>query len=359
MLHEVPPMQNITIKDIARKANVSCSTVSRALSGQSVSAGTRERVLEICGELGYTPNIIARSMVVKETYLIGLIVPTIDNPFMSELAYSVEQSARLQGYSVILTNSAHDLALEEEAFRLMLGRQVDGVIIVPSSAESYRVIRPYAARVPTVFLSENLRDAAESYVVVDHYQGAVTGMRYLYELGHREIYYFGRRKNSNTHKLRAEGYLEACRELGLTPHIIDSGYPSSTIHHGYTLAKPLFAKQKALPFTAVFAATDTLALGVLQAAEEFGYRVPEEFSLLGYDNIHYASLPKINLSTVEQPKPSMAAVAVELLLDKLQRRDAGYTHRVLMPTLIKRRSCTPAPGHLTKADKEVTHHAKN
>lgn len=339
-------MKNVTIKDIAKVANVSYATVSRALSGSSeISEETRERVVKLCKEMGYTTNFVARSMVMKQTKLIGLIVSSVDNPFMSEVAYNIELSARENGYNIMLCHSSHDLDLEEEVFELLLGRQVDGIIIIPSSVDTYGRLKRYLDKVPTVFVSENLRDVPESYVAVDNYRGTFIGTEYLYSLGHRNILYFGRRKRSTTHTLRADGYSDACKRFGITPHIYDSDFSASSIDNGYTMAMDLFTQKP--NYTALFASTDSIALGVLQAADECGLRVPEDISLLGFDNIHYTELPKINLTTIEQPKRTMALVAVEMLLEKMQRATIGYSHRILTPTLVVRSSCQPP----TKSEK--------
>lgn len=331
-------MKNVTIKDVAKVAGVSYATVSRALSGSpEIGEDTRRRVLEICLQMGYTANAVARSMVMKRTKLLGLIVANIDNPFMSELAYHVEMRAREQGYNLMLCNSSHDLQLEQEAFALLVGRQVDGIILVPSGSVSYERLQTYLSRTPTVFMSENLRDLPESYVSVDNYRGTHLGTEYLYSLGHRRILYLGRRKNSMTHQLRAEGYTDACRELGVEPAFCNSSLTFSSIEAGYQLAKHVF--QKPFPYTAIFAATDSLALGVMKAADEAGLRIPEDVSLLGFDNITYTSLPKINLTTVDQPKKTMAAMAVDVLLDKINDPNVGYSHRILTPSLVERSSC--------------------
>lgn len=331
-------MTKVTIKDIAKVADVSYATVSRALSGSpEVGAETRKRVLQICQEMGYTTNYVAQSMVLKRTKLIGLIMASIDNPFMSELAYYVELRAREMGYSLVLCNSSSDLEQEKHVFQLLVGRQVDGIILMPSHADSYPAIKEYAAVVPTVFMNENLRDLPESYVSVDNYRGTRIGTEYLHSIGHRDILYFGRRENSVTHQLRAEGYLDACADLDIEPHIYNSSYTSSSISAGYEMAGQLF--QNPLRQTAIFAATDALALGVLGAAEEAGIRIPEDLSVMGFDNITYAGLPRINLTTIEQPKKSMGSLAVDMLLEKINDPSVGYSHRILAPSLVERGSC--------------------
>lgn len=330
-------MKNVTLKDVAKAAGVSYATVSRALSGSSqIGSETRERVLKLCDEMGYTTNFVARSMVTKRTNLIGLVVPSVDNQFMSELAYHAEVSARAHGYNIMLCDSGPDLKQEKTVFKLLLGRQVDGILIVPQSSRSYDNLKSYLDQVPTVFLSENLRSQPQSYVAVDNSLGTYLGTQYLYELGHRDILYFGQRR-STTHQLRAEGYTKACQELGLTPLFFNSEYPRSSIQGGYELAKELF--QKPLDYTAVFAATDSNALGMLTAADEMGIDIPGHLSLIGFDNISATALSRIDLTTVDQPKRDMAVQAVDMLRDKIENGTQGYVHQILLPTLIQRGTC--------------------
>ena len=330
-------MKNVTLKDVAKAAGVSYATVSRALSGSSqIGSETRERVLKLCDDMGYTTNFVARSMVTKRTNLIGLVVPSVDNQFMSELAYHAEVSARSHGYNIMLCDSGPDLRQEKTVVKLLRGRQVDGILIVPQSSRSYESLKPYLDQTPTVFLSENLRDQPQSYVAVDNSRGTYLGTQYLYELGHRDILYFGQRQ-STTHQLRAEGYLKACQELGLAPRYFNSEYTRSSIQGGYQLAKELF--QKPLDYTAIFASTDSNALGVLTAADELGIDIPGRLSLIGFDNISATALSRIDLTTIDQPKKAMAVQAVDMLRDKIEHGTQGYVHQILLPTLIRRGTC--------------------
>lgn len=330
-------MKSVTLKDVAKAAGVSYATVSRALSGSSqIGSDTRERIIKLCDEMGYTTNYVARSMVMKKTDLIGLVVPAIENEFMSHLAYYVEMSARSRGYNIMLCNSGPDLKQEKTVVKLLLGRKVDGILIVPQSPKTYENIQAYTDQVPTVFLSENLRDQPQSYVSVDNTQGTFLGTEYLYSLGHREILYFGRR-NSTTHQLRAEGYIRACQQLGLRQRFYNSEYPRSSIENGYQMAKDLFSRS--IDYTAIFASTDSNALGILKAADELGIAIPDRLSLIGFDNIPSTALPRINLTTIEQPKKAMAVQALDMLLDKIERGTQGYVHQIMMPSLIKRGTC--------------------
>lgn len=330
-------MKSVTLKDVAKAAGVSYATVSRALSGSpQIGSDTRERIIKLCDEMGYTTNYVARSMVMKKTDLIGLVVPSIDNQFMSELAYYAEMSARAYGYNIMLCNSGPDLKQEKTVVKLLLGRQVDGILIVPQSPKTYENIRAYTDQVPTVFLSENLRDQPQSYVAADNSRGTYIGTKYLYDLGHRDILYFGRR-HTTTHQLRAEGYMKACQEFGLQQKFFNSEFSRSSINNGYEMAKELFSKP--IDYTAIFASTDSNALGILKAADEMRIDVPGRLSLIGFDNITSTGLPRIDLTTIEQPKREMAVQAVDMLRDKIENGTQGYVHQILMPSLIKRGTC--------------------
>ena len=330
-------MKSVTLKDVAKAAGVSYATVSRALSGSpQIGSDTRERIIKLCDEMGYTTNYVARSMVMKKTDLIGLVVPSIDNQFMSELAYYAEMSARSHGYNIMLCNSGPDLKQEKTVVKLLLGRQVDGILIVPQSPKTYENIRAYTDQVPKVFLSENLRDQPQSYVAADNSRGTYIGTKYLYELGHRDILYFGRR-HTTTHQLRAEGYMKACQELGLQQRFVNSEFSRSSIANGYEMARELFSKP--IDYTAIFASTDSNALGILKAADELHIDIPGRLSLIGFDNISATGLPRIDLTTIEQPKRDMAVQAVDMLRDKIENGTQGYVHQILLPTLIKRGTC--------------------
>ena len=330
-------MKSVTLKDVAQAAGVSYATVSRALSGSpQIGSDTRERIIKLCDEMGYTTNYVARSMVMKKTDLIGLVVPSIDNQFMSELAYYAEMSARSHGYNIMLCNSGPDLKQEKTVVKLLLGRQVDGILIVPQSPKTYENIRAYTDQVPTVFLSENLRDQPQSYVAADNSRGTYIGTKYLYELGHRDILYFGRR-HTTTHQLRAEGYMKACQELGLQQRFVNSEFSRSSIANGYEMARELFSKP--IDYTAIFASTDSNALGILKAADELHIDIPGRLSLIGFDKITATGLPRIDLTTIEQPKRDMAVQAVDMLRDKIENGTQGYVHQILLPTLIKRGTC--------------------
>ena len=331
-------MASVTLKDVAKVAGVSYATVSRAVSGSpEISEETRRRILKICKEMGYTPNSIARSMVKRCTNILGLIVPSLNNPFMSELTADLEIYARNRGYNLMVCNSSYDHDLEMEVVSLLIGRQVDGVIMIPVGHESYESLSMLTNQVPTVFISENMQDYPENYVSVDNFRGMQIATEYLYSLGHRDILYFGARSDSKTHELRLNGYLASCEKLGITPHVLRSSYSRSSREVGYALAGEYFSRPR--EESAILCSADMLAIGVKQAAYEAGVRIPKDISLMGFDNISFSALPEIDLTTINQPTQQMATAAVDMLLDHIRDPEAQRTNLILPPSLIERKSC--------------------
>ena len=331
-------MSSVTLKDVAKVAGVSYATVSRALSGSTeIGEETRCRILKLCKEMGYTPNSIARSMVKRCTNILGLIVPSLNNPFMSELTAHLEIYARNRGYNLMVCNSSYDHDLEKEVFSLLAGHQVDGIVMIPVGHETYDSLRSLTKQVPTVFISENMREYPEDYVSVDNRRGMQIATEYLYSLGHRRILYLGARSDSRTHQLRLEGYLSTCEKLGLEPAVVRSGYSRSSREVGYALAGEYFSGPGGE--TAILCAADMLAIGVMQAAFEAGVRVPRDVSLMGFDNISFAGLPQIDLTTVNQPTQQMATSAVDMLLDRVKNPESEHTQLILPPSLVVRKSC--------------------
>lgn len=332
-------MEKVTIKDIAKVANVSYATVSRALSGSpEIGEATRERILKICNEMKYIPDSVARSMVKRRTNILGLVTASINNPFMSELIEEIEITARERGYNLMVCNSSYDAELEKRQFSLLLGRRVDGIIIIPVGHETSSSISQFASDIPTVYVSESLQDTNDHYVSVDNVAGGKIGVEYLKSKGHERILYLGRRPGSVTHKLRSEGVIEACKELGVELQFQDNieGKKSSS-QVGYELASKYFENPG--KNTAIFCASDALAIGVMQAADEKGVRIPEDVSILGFDNISFSALPRIGLTTIAQKKKDMAEAAVKMILDMVEGAEGERENQIITPVLIERTSC--------------------
>ena len=335
-------MRQVTIKDIARIAGVSVTTVSRALNhAAEISEDTRERVLRVCREQGYRTNLLARSLISSRTNILGVILPDISNPFHAALALHIETFARKRGCQVMLCNGRVGDGTIGELFEFLISQRVDGILLSSPSDQATALLCRYQAMLPSVLIGNCLQEETirrVNAVNTDNFAGGWMAAEYLRQLGHRDVLYLGYRAHSTTHALRHQGFLAAADRFGLSVKTVENAGTSSTIESGYHLARQLFLK----PFsqTAVFAASDALALGAMQAADELGISVPGRLSLMGFDNIDYAALPKIRLTTIAQPTEALARHATQLLFDLIESDDRGvYTCRHLTPALVQRDTC--------------------
>lgn len=259
-------MGNVTIKDIAKVAGVSYSTVSRALSGShEISSATRDRILKICDEKGYRANALARSLINNKTNVIGLIVPEVTNPFYSEISLEIETYARQLGYNIMLCNSLNDEDRTEDLFNFLLSHRVDGILHASSRIYSADRLKKYCSSIPFVLVGTAPAECRSimNTISTDNYEGGRIAAKYLLSLGHRDIFYLGYREGSTSHQLRLLGFNSVLEEAGLKPRILENPTNGSSLAAGYKLCREAFAQ----PFhqTAMFAATDSMALGAIKA----------------------------------------------------------------------------------------------
>ena len=326
-----------TITDVATLAGVSAATVSRVLTDQSeISAETKERVRAACARLGYVRNAAARGLTGRATHTIGLVVPDISNPYFSGMVTAIEQTAAAHGYRVLLSNSLRKPERELCAIDNFLSRRIDGIVIASVSAAIQARHHELLGGLPCVYLGMN-HGADCSYVMADNEAGAYAATRYLLRMGHRDILFLGGRPTSRTWELRVQGYRRALREAEVTGREMPSP-PEAIKMREWSYETALELLQGDLP-DAIFAYSDITALKVLEAAERCGVRIPEDLSLVGYDNIAVSGLPRIDLTTVSQHKFQQGRIAVERLLEKIDGSSEDTVDR-LEPELISRSTCT-------------------
>lgn len=338
-------MKHVTIKDIARIAGVSVTTVSRALNdAPEVSEKTKSRILDICQKHGYRKNLLARSLISSKTNVIGIIQPDISTPFHAELALHIEIHAREAGYQVMLCCGKPTDHGIDELFAFLASQRVDGILLTSSSDEAYPLLEKYHSMMPTVLLGAGTPEDTTrriNSVSTDNYMGGYHAAEYLHRLGHRDVIYLGLREGSNTHKLRHRGFLDGAQKLGMSVRTIENKASGSTIENGYKLAKEVFSES--FSETAMFAVSDMMALGAIEAADELGIKIPDRLSLIGFDNLEYASLPKVQLTTFSQSTDALAKAAVRLLLELIESGDRlEYTRKLVLPTLVERNTCQEA-----------------
>lgn len=325
-----------TIYEIAKRLGVSSSTVSRALTGRGyVRKELRERIRQVAKEMDYQPNSLARSLITKQSYTIGLVLPDITNPFFPAVARGVEDVAHRNGYNVILCNTDGNPQKEASYLRLLRSKQVDGVIFTTTRVNAKHVEQLLDGGVPVVLADRRVKIDCD-FVVVDNIEGAYQATQHLIGLGHSAIGIITGPQKVTTGAERIDGYKRALQGNGLKIRdelILEGDYRQ---HSGYRHAKSLL--QLATPPSAIFACNDLMAIGALAALEEVGIRVPGEIAVVGYDDTLLASVARPRLTTVAQPKYEMGAMACDLLIDRIRAKDRPTQQVILQPQLIVRES---------------------
>lgn len=330
-----------TIKDVAKKANVSIATVSAVINNTKfVSDELKERVEGAIKELGYRPNKIARSLKRKETKLIGVTVTEVTNPFYPLMLKGVEDIALANGYNVILCTTGDDAEKEYELLQSMVDQGVDGIVLGTIDTEDSPSVQLLKKEnVPHVLINRAPNEYEGNLVRIDSYKVGKMATNYLVNLGHKDIAFVGGdRLNSRE---REKGFKDALLENGLSlkeNRIIMSDYQ---IENAYRDMNSLIAAGD-VP-TAVFAASDTMAFGVIKALLGAGYSVPEDVSVIGSDNISFSEDFRIPLTTVDAHTYEIGRMGCEILMRLLANKDPHeYRKLLLEPRLVIRESSGPA-----------------
>lgn len=330
------------MREVAQLANVSVQTVSCVVNGTgSISEETRERVLQAIAQLNYRRDPIARSMRTGRTQLIGLLVLDITNPVLSLIASAVEAEAYARGYSVLLYNVSLDKRREHAYLEAVAERLVDGLVIVNAVDRDKTFAEIQRSHIPTV-LVDCLATPLIPSVSVDNRQGAYLAVRHLIELGHRRIAHLSGAPALEVARHRIEGYRRALADHGLDyVQIVNPVNNRWDYRSGYLATQSLL--QSAPPPTALFAASDQMAIGAYRALAEAGVRVPDDVSVVGFDDIEAASYITPPLTTVRQPFEEIGQRALSLLFELLSDQQPVTTQIVLPPELVLRQSTGGAP----------------
>lgn len=316
--------QMATVRDVAKHAGVSVGTVSKVLARDAtVKEVRRERVLQAIAELNYTPNQTARALRTKKVNVIGLVVPDITNPFFAKLAMQVEKHASARGHTVMLTNTMDDPRTEERQIAALLEQSLHGLIVVATNDS--QDVSLGALDIPVVSLDR--RYGATGLVSVDHETSSARVAEHLLDLGHRHLAYLAGPQDTETGRLRKAGFLkvvERTRAGGtdLTVDILEGAFDFDS---GEDCARTLLDPARGAVPTAIATGNDQMAVGALRAANDLGMRVPDQLSVVGFDDIDLASIVIPRLTTIAQPTDKLCELAVSRLLsDKVADvRDAS------------------------------------
>jgi LacI family transcriptional regulator len=340
------PGRPATRADVARRARVSVATVSYVVNDgpRPVAPATRERVLRAIRALDYRPSEVARSLRLQRTHTIGLVLPDTANPFFAALAKSVDDAAFAHGYSVVLCHSGYLASREQAYIEIMVAKGVDGVIYIQGEPDAGALHQLLRRRIPAVAVDREVPEAVIDCVVVDNFGGSRDATRHLLSLGHRRIACIARHVPLSNAAERIRGYRAALEEAGIAvrPDYCVAGGP------GYEEGRRALGELLRLSPrpTAVLAYPDVVAIGALRGAGEAGLRVPEDISIVGFDNIPLTAFLRPALTTVAVPIREMGERAVAVLLARIAKEAHGDPpNRVVFPTtLVARESTAPPPG---------------
>lgn len=326
----------ITMKHVAEKANVSLKTVSRVVNNEKeIAEETRQRVLDTIQEMGYRPNLVARSLVTQRSNIIGLIVPDVCNPYHAEVARGVQEAAREAGYSLMMASSEESETEELHLLRAMDSQAADAVIV--TSPVTPDVIHAFGkGEKPIVCINTRYDHPKVGNVLADHYMGATEAVTHLLKAGHTKIAMLAGMEADPKRVRRVRAYRDALlkNNLPFDEALVVRGLPR--MHEGTEAARHLLTHHPDI--TALFCYNDLLALGALRACAELGRRVPQDCVVVGFDDIEYAAITTPSLTTVRVDKRDLGRRAANLALNLLEDTFRGERVIQLPAQLIIRES---------------------
>ncbi|MBB6215920.1 LacI family transcriptional regulator [Anaerosolibacter carboniphilus] len=329
----------LTIKDIAKLAEVSTATVSKVINHKDDDIGqaTKERVRRIMKEYNYVPNIMARSLVTKKTKTIGLVIPDIRNPFFPELARGAEDKANEEGYNIIFCNTDDVLAKEEKYIDMLIEKMIDGVIFTASSKRTSGFENLQNAYIPIILVDRDIDfKGVKGKITVNNFQGAYEGVQHLLHNGYRKIVFISGPLLSKPGIDRYEGYKKALSDAHIPDDsmiMLEGEYKSEW---GYEAVKMLMEQN--IEFDGLFCGDDLIAIGAIKSLKEEGISVPDDVGIVGFDDIYMASLIDPELTTIKQPNYEMGYEAASMLIRALEKKNPRKKEIVLNTNLVIRKS---------------------
>lgn len=329
-----------TIKDVAKRAGVSFTTVSHVLNGtRKVSEAARQRVEKAVAELGYVPSAIARALKSNQTRILGVLVPNITNPFFSELTRGIEDCCRQTDYAVFLCNCDDDVQRQSRYLQTLLERRVDGLLLAAAAGEAQALaMNLESANVPAVVVDRMLPGLTADLVRVDNDAGARLAVEHLLSLGHRRIACLSGPPEFEVSRARINGWRAMLARAGVREEpgwLLEGDFTSAS---GHALGRELISQGQV---TAIFASNDLMAAGVLRAAAELGVAVPQQLSVVGFDGIDLGSYLSPPLTTAGFPIRELGERAAMVLLERINHPEGRTREIVLSPRLVLRQSTGP------------------
>jgi LacI family transcriptional regulator len=329
----------MTIKDIAKRAGVSIATVSHVINRtRFVSDNLQKRVLRVMQEADYHPNLMAGSLRRKRTRTIGLIVPDNSNPVYAELSKAIESIMFSSDLTLIICNSEHDLEREIKYIDTLRERRVDGLIIIPASSQASHINRLPKGGLPVVVLDRPIPNLQADAVLIDHFQGIFDATEYLIKQGNDRIAYIDKAYDLPHKFARLEGFDKALRKHGIRKHKRLYTEAGVSYQDGASAMERLL-KAKPKP-TAVLAFDDVIAMGALRTIKDHGLAIPEEISIIGFDDMPLCSFTVPRLSTVHYPRYKMAEISCRILLERIAGSNSKQINQIVLPVDLVLREST-------------------
>jgi LacI family transcriptional regulator len=329
----------ITIRDVAQHAQVSVTTVSHVINGtRFVSEDAQARVRAAIEALNYVPSAVARSLKSSRTHTVGMMIPNNSNPYFAEIIRGIEDTCFAAGFNVILCNSDDDPHKQAAYVRVLSEKQVDGLIVLSSGGDPELLDTLRSASMPQVVVDREIDDLAADLVEVDHEGGARVAVEHLVCLGHRHIACIAGPMELSPARQRVQGWRRALEAAGLAcdDTMVASG--SFTAEGGHEAMRSLLKLQP----SAVFASNDLMAIGAICAASDAGLRVPQDLSVIGFDDIALAAYSNPPLTTIAQPKHQTGELAARMLMQRIAKPERALQREILRPSLVVRRSTAKA-----------------
>jgi len=332
-----------TIRDVAKRAGVAPITVSRVINRSgNVRPATLSRVEKAIEELGYVPNYLARSLRLKRSHTLALVVTDITNPFWTTIVRGVEDAAQDAGFSVILCNTDESESKQEQYLEVLLQKQVDGILLVPATSDGRVVDWIQKQRTPIVILDRAVKDVPVDTVRCDSQDGAYRLVQHLFSLGHRQIGVLTGSRRVSTASERVTGYVQAMEEAGIQVHEGWVQYGAFSQASGYEMAQQILEVDPRP--TALLAGNNFIAVGAFRALKDAGLNVPGDMSIVSFDDLASGLVVEPFLTVADQPAYEMGQQAAELLLARLSGEAPEGHQEILLPIQIKARSSSGPPS---------------
>jgi len=327
--------QKYSISDVAEMLGVSKSTVSRAINGNvGVGEELRKKVLDLVDEIGYKPNTIAQGLSKGRVNIVALILGDIRNPFYADLTFNIQRILNDSGFMVMVFNSEYDAEREREFLKLADQFHFAGIILITAQEDGMEDML-HSLDMPIVLVNRILKSYQGDSVLIDNFQAGYSAVLHLLELGHKKIGFVRGPGASSASSQRFEGYLQASRNYGLKfleEYVYDSDLKQET---GKAIGADFARKEGERP-SAIIIVNDMTAIGFMNGCRQHGLRVPEDISIVSFDNIELAALQGIELTTIDQRVDEMSRHAAQLMLKQLQEKGSKPERIILEPSLIVR-----------------------